>query len=56
MLSWLEGSAPARWGPMTLLTLATAWSTPAPPNLPPSLSRSSSASWVPVLAPDGTRA
>src|SRR5260221_6459940 len=36
--------------------LATAWRTPLPPYLPASPSRSSTASWLPVLAPLGTSA
>ncbi len=53
---WSVGSIPAIWrdGPITWLILLTAFNTPLPRYLFSSLSRSSSASCVPVDAPDGT--
>ena len=43
-------------GPIVSVTLVTALSTPLPPNRALSPSRSSTASWTPVEAPDGTAA
>src|SRR5262245_21381114 len=54
--TWSYGSRPARTGAMCFWTFSTACRTPLPPYLFLSPSRSSTASWAPVLAPLGTMA
>mmetsp|Transcript_5336 Transcript_5336/g.14340 ORF Transcript_5336/g.14340 Transcript_5336/m.14340 type:complete len:429 (+) Transcript_5336:208-1494(+) len=53
---WFLGSMPFRAGLMMVLMLSTAFCTPLPRNLVLSPSRSSTASWMPVEAPEGTAA
>jgi hypothetical protein len=54
--SWSVGSMPSTLGPMIELTLSTAFITPLPIQSAFTPSRSSSASYAPVLAPLGTAA
>src|SRR5579875_1200720 len=56
MPRWSDGSRPRRRGARTSRTFRTALRTPRPPYRVLSPSRSSSASWTPVLAPEGTAA
>ena len=53
---WSRADMPATAGAIFSLTLATAVRTPFPPKRALSPSRSSTASWAPVLAPEGTAA
>src|SRR5947207_2319130 len=55
-LTWSTASLPMSSGRMVWLTLRTALRTPFPPYRDASPSRSSTASWAPVDAPDGTMA
>jgi len=54
--SCFVGSLPITFGAINLLTLSTAVRTPFPNHFVLSLSLSSRASWIPVLAPEGTAA
>ncbi len=56
MPAWSAASRPYRAGAIVSVTLATAPRTPLPPKRALSPSRSSTASWAPVEAPDGTAA
>src|SRR3954447_7928027 len=54
--TWSSAERPSSNGAIRCSTFATAWRTPLPPNTALSPSRSSSASCVPVDAPEGTAA
>src|SRR3972149_6891740 len=56
MAAWPPAAMPAIRGAIASCTFATAFSMPLPPYRDRSPSRSSSASWIPVDAPDGTLA
>ena len=56
MSAWLKGDIPRRAGPISRWTEATAFKTPRPPKRLASPSLRSTASWLPVLAPEGTMA
>ena len=56
MTAWSITPMPTNADRISVLTLVTAVNTPLPPNLLSSWSLSSTASWAPVLAPEGTHA
>ena len=54
--TWFKASIPKRASLISVFTLFTAFKTPFPKYLPLSSSLNSTASWLPVEAPDGTAA
>ena len=54
--TWFKASIPKRASLISVLTLVTAFKTPFPRYLDLSSSLNSTASWLPVDAPDGTAA